>query len=146
MPDAKPRAAKPRGAKPGAAKPRAFDLRERYLHLDNDGAAATVEGGPVFWRRLMAGEASYEGRLITATDLAEDMGHWEMHPAGEELLFCQSGRFEVRLEGPDGETGVELGTGQAVVVPRGVWHRLRVREAGRMLFVTWGEGTRHRPL
>lgn len=126
---------KPRAAKPWAAKPRAFDLRERYLHLDNDGAATTVEGGPVFWRRL-----------ITASDLAEDMGHWEMHPAGEELLFCQSGRFEVRLEGPDGETGVELGAGQAVVVPRGVWHRLLVREAGRMLFVTWGEGTRHRPL
>ncbi len=128
------------------SKPQAFDLRDHYLHLDKDGAAVTVEGGPVFWRRLMAGETSYEGRLVTASDLAEDMTHWEMHPAGEELLFCQSGRFEVLLEGPDGQHGVELGAGQAVVVSRGAWHRLRVREAGRMLFVTWGEGTRHRPL
>ncbi len=127
-------------------KPSAFDLRARYLHLDNDGGAEAVEGGPVFWRRLMAGETSYEGRLAMASDLTEDMTHWEMHPAGEELLICQSGRFEVRLDGPDGEAGVELDAGQAFVVPRGAWHRLRVREPGRMIFVTWGEGTRHRPL
>ncbi len=128
------------------AKPQALDLRQNYVHLDNDGGAEAVEGGPVFWRRLMAGEARYEGRLVTASDLTEDMAHWEMHPAGEELLLCHSGRFEVVLEGPEGEATVELIGGQAFVVPRGAWHRLRVREPGRVVFVTWGEGTRHRPL
>ncbi len=108
------------------AKPQAFDLRQYYLHLDNDGGAEAVEGGPVFWRRLMSGETRYEGRLVTASDLTEDMAHWEMHP--------------------EGEAAVELGSGQAFVVPRGAWHRLRVREPGRVIFVTWGEGTRHRPL
>ena len=127
-------------------KPEAFDLRVHYLHLDEGGAAATVEGGPVFWRRLMAGETSYGGRLVVASDLTEDMAHWEMHPAGEELLFCHSGRFEVLVDGAAGVTATELRAGQAFVVPRGAWHRLRVREAGRVLFVTWGEGTRHRPL
>ena len=127
------------------AKPRAFDLRQAYLNLDNDGAAATVEGGAAFWRRLMTGETRYEGRLVTASDLVEDMSHWEMHPKGEELLFCHAGRFEVLLEGPDGEASADLGTGQALVVPRGTWHRLRVREPGRVIFVTWGQGTRHRP-
>ncbi len=128
------------------AKPQALDLRQYYLHLDNDGGAEAVEGGPVFWRRLMAGEARYEGRLVTASDLTEDMAHWEMHPEGEELLLCHSGRFEVVLEGPEGEATIELIGGQAFVVPRGAWHRLRVREPGQVIFVTWGEGTRHRPL
>ena len=128
------------------AKPRAFDLRDYYLHLDEGGASATVEGGAAFWRRLMAGETRYEGRLVIASDLTEDMGHWEMHPAGEELLFCHSGRFEVLLEGPGGEASAELEAGRAFLVPRGAWHRLRVREPGRILFVTWGEGTRHRSL
>ncbi len=128
------------------AKPSAFDLREHYLHLDNDGGAEAVEGGPVFWRRLMSGEIGFDGRLVTASDLTEDTAHWEMHPAGEELLLCQSGRFEVRLDSPDGEAIVELGAGQAFVVPRGAWHRLRVHEPGRVIFMTWGEGTRHRPL
>ena len=128
------------------AKPQAFDLRQHYLHLDYEGGAEAVEGGPVFWRRLMAGETRYEGRLVAASDLTEDLAHWEMHPEGEELLFCHSGRFEVVLEGPEGEAAVELGSGQAFVVPRGAWHRLRVHEPGRVIFVTWGEGTRHRPL
>jgi hypothetical protein len=27
-----------------------------------------------------------------------------------------------------------------------VWHRVEVRNAGRMLFITYGEGTQHRAL
>ncbi|MDJ0945902.1 MAG: cupin domain-containing protein [Kiloniellales bacterium] len=127
-------------------KPQALDLRDRYLHLREGGAAVAVEGGAEFWRRLLAGESRYEGRLVTAFDLTEDMAHWEMHSAGEELLFCHSGRFEVLLEQAEGRSAVSLGAGQALVVPRGAWHRLRVREPGRMIFVTWGDGTRHRPL
>jgi len=34
----------------------------------------------------------------------------------------------------------------AVVVPRGVWHTARVRVPSRMLHVTRGEGTAHRPI
>ncbi len=128
------------------AKPKPFDLRDRYLHLKEGGAAVAVEGGAAFWRRLMAGEARYEGRLVVASDISADMAHWEMHPAGEELLICLAGRFEVLLEDADGQSAARLDAGQALVVPRGAWHRLRVHEPGRMIFVTWGEGTRHRPL
>ena len=108
------------------AKPKAFDLGQHYLHLYSDGEAETAEGGPVFWRRLMAGETSYEGRLVTASDLTADMAHWEMHPEGEELLFCHSGCFEVLLEAAEFEAVVELGRGQAFVVPRGARHRAQL--------------------
>ena len=123
-----------------------FELTETYLHLDNEGGAARIEVTPAFWDSLQSGEASYDGRLVMAGEISQDMGHWEMHPAGEELLFCHSGAFEVRLEGPEGESAVTLTPGKALVVPRGVWHRFLVREPGQVLFVTWGEGTRHRPL
>jgi hypothetical protein len=32
-----------------------------------------------------------------------------------------------------------------VVIPPGAWHIARVLEPGRMLGVTFGEGTQHRP-
>ena len=39
-----------------------------------------------------------------------------------------------------------MGPGEAIVVPRGVWHRAAVRKRGRLLFLTFGEGTQHKPL
>ena len=50
------------------------------------------------------------------------------------------------MEVGPGERRVALASGQACLVPRGVWHRVVVREPGRLLFVTYGEGTQHRPL
>ena len=76
-----------------------FELTETYLHLDNEGGAARIEVTPAFWDSLQSGEASYDGRLVMAGEISQDMGHWEMHPAGEELLFCHSGAFEVRVDG-----------------------------------------------
>lgn len=125
---------------------RIIDLRDTYLHLDNAGGALPVRVTPEFWQDLASGKTRYEGRLVIAGDLSEDMAQWEMHPEGEELLLCHSGRFEVLLENPEGEDGFPLGPGEAFVVPRGAWHRILVTAPGRLLFVTWGEGTRHRPL
>ena len=34
----------------------------------------------------------------------------------------------------------------AVVVPKGVWHTAKVLAPSRMLFVTMGAGTQHRPV
>jgi quercetin dioxygenase-like cupin family protein len=74
-----------------------------------------------------------------------------MHPDGDELLYLISGRVDVILEdGGDVETvGVEhveaLQPGDAIVVPRGVWHRVDVREASHLVHVTPGPGGGHRP-
>jgi quercetin dioxygenase-like cupin family protein len=75
-----------------------------------------------------------------------------MHPDGDELLYLISGRVEVILEdGGDvetvGEQRVEaLQPGDAIVVPRGVWHRVDVREPSHLVHVTPGPGGGHRPL
>ena len=76
----------------------------------------------------------------------------EMHPDGDELLYLVSGRIDVILEdGGDEETvGDErvesLRPGQAMLVPRGVWHRVDVQACFRLVHITPGPGGSHRPL
>jgi mannose-6-phosphate isomerase-like protein (cupin superfamily) len=70
----------------------------------------------------------------------------EMHPDADELLYLLSGRVRVRLELDDGDQETGLCAGQALVVPRGVWHRIFIEEPGRLVHITPGPGGRHRPL
>ena len=70
----------------------------------------------------------------------------EMHPDADELLYLVSGHVRVRLELEDGERDTELGPDQALIVPRGVWHRILIDEPGRLVHVTPGPGGQHRPL
>ena len=120
--------------------PRAFDPAETYAHVV-DGRAELVPGGAAFWQSV---DPRFEqGQLLCAFALTQDT-QWELHPAGDELLVMLSGAAEVDLELPGGLHTVPLAAPHALYVPRGTWHRARVRTPGRMLFVTPGEGTRHR--
>ena len=123
----------------------AFDPARTYVELDGRGGGRTVAVTNAFWPDLMAGRLSIEGRLVTCHRFATDVAHWEMHPAGEELLVALGGRFAVELKQDGRERTEPFAAGQALLVPRGAWHRLRVLEPGEILFVTWGEGTQHRP-
>ncbi len=70
----------------------------------------------------------------------------EMHPDGDELLILVSGHVVVVLEEDEGERRVDLRPGQALVVPRGVWHRVELQEKSQLVHVTPGPGGEHRPL
>jgi hypothetical protein len=73
-----------------------------------------------------------------------DLAQWERHPAGDELVVQLDGRSILIQDLPDGENRLELGPGQAVINPKGVWHTADVIEPGTALFVTPGVGTEHR--
>jgi mannose-6-phosphate isomerase-like protein (cupin superfamily) len=62
----------------------------------------------------------------------------EMHPDGDELLFLVSGRMQVMLELDDGGRVVDLGPGQALVVPQGTWHQILTVEPGHLVHITPG--------
>jgi mannose-6-phosphate isomerase-like protein (cupin superfamily) len=65
-----------------------------------------------------------DGFTIGAPQIAGDPPHGgEMHPDGDELLYLVSGAVTVTLELSGGNTQVDLGAGDAIVVPQGVWHR-----------------------
>lgn len=74
----------------------------------------------------------------------------EVHPDGDEFLYLVSGTMELILDDGDEQTvGVEktvmLRSGDAIVVPRGVWHRLEAVESSYLIHVTPGPNDGHRP-
>ena len=106
-------------------------------------AAMPVPVGPDFWQREV--QTLPAGRLVTKSTTAGNWGHWEMHPAGDEVVYQVSGISELVLEADDGEERVRLAAGRFVIVPQGVWHTADTVEPGEMLFITPGAGTQHRP-
>ncbi len=133
-----------------------IDLLQNYLLLDPDGTTALLPGGGEFWSQLMSGKpsdpgirrllGSPTGRLLSTVPLRATWTNWEMHPAGDELLFMLEGQATFVMELRDGLKEVVLDAGRLLVVPKGVWHTAKVGEPARMLAITAGAGTEHRPL
>ena len=81
-----------------------------------------------------------DGFTIGAPELTCDPSphKGEMHPDGDEVLYLVSGAATLRLELPEGEQHIDLGPGDAIVVPKGVWHLITTREPGRLIHITPG--------
>jgi mannose-6-phosphate isomerase-like protein (cupin superfamily) len=117
-----------------------FDLSRQYVGLDRTtGRVCFVDRGPT-------GRARIDGYTVGCTAATDSPHGGELHPDADELLYMVSGRIEVRLELDDGDRQVELGAGQALVVPRGVWHRISLKEPGQLFNITPGPGGQHRRL
>jgi len=89
-----------------------------------------------------------EGRLVVIFDGEGPGDHSERHPAGDEVVICLSGRVKVvRDAGDPGQSGDEvvLGPGEATVNPAGVWHTVDMDGPARILTITAGLGSEHRP-
>ena len=124
-----------------------FDPFTTIVHLRGDGQALPVPWTPDVFRTLVTGDGD---RVIGAKHGAEPADYhadeWEMHPQGDELLYLLAGALDVVLDEPGGERRFGLRSGQACVVPAGLWHRLILRQPSDLLFVTPAHGTRHRPV
>ena len=123
----------------------AFEFEGRVAALLRDGSSEVVtsDRGPV----------RIDGFSVGAPFMTGNPPHrGEMHPDGDELLYVVSGRVDVILEdGGDEQTvGIErvevVNAGEAILVPKGVWHRVDVREPTRLVHITPGPGDGHRPL
>jgi oxalate decarboxylase/phosphoglucose isomerase-like protein (cupin superfamily) len=68
-----------------------------------------------------------------------------MHPDADELFNLLEGDAKFLLESDSGLPRLLVQGRGLVAVPRGVWHTARVHARSRMLHVTTGSGTRHRP-
>ena len=119
---------------------------DQYVHLAPDGSASVVPGGEAFWSLQLEEMAKFEqGWLITEFVCHEDWKNWEMHPEAEEFVYLLNGRIDFLQETPQGVTTTRIDGRGAVLVARGVWHTARVYTPSRMLFVTMGAGTQHKP-
>jgi mannose-6-phosphate isomerase-like protein (cupin superfamily) len=133
-----------------------IDLLKNYLLLEPDGTSVLLPGGGDFWSQLMSGNpidsgirrliGSEKGRLLSALSMGADWTNWEMHPAGDEVLFMFEGNATFVLDLFGGYRNVYLSAGRLLVIPKGVWHTAKVSEPARMMAITAGTGTQHRPV
>ncbi len=132
------------------------DLWKNYLLLESDGTATVLPGGGDFWGQLLSGKTtdpgilrlmgSEKGRLLAGLSMGADWTNWEMHPAGDEILFMLEGKATFVLELPDGLKEITLEAGRLLAIPQGVWHTARVIQPARLIAITAGQRTQHRPL
>lgn len=127
-----------------------FDLARFPVHL---GLGATVEhlaefdGSPDWYEHYGAAHEAdgVEGRLVSLHTFDAPWDSWEMHPHGEELVACVSGRITLHQELDGDDCVAVLEKGQAIVNPPGVWHTADVDAPATALFITAGVGTEVRP-
>jgi mannose-6-phosphate isomerase-like protein (cupin superfamily) len=131
-----------------AQAPGPFNLETTYLRLRNDASIEPLPVNAEFWPRLMTGALGtfHHEYLVTMYEYAADWPNWEMHPNGDEIVCLLEGHVTFVLERDALEQHLELAEpGAYVLVPRGTWHTAKTSTRCRMLFVTAGEGTQHRP-
>lgn len=118
----------------------------QYVHLAPDGGGSVVPGGDAFWSMQPEEMARFERGWVVSEFVCDgDWKNWEMHPVAEEFVYLLSGQIDFLQETPDGVTTTRIDGRGAILVARGVWHTARVHAPSRMLFVTMGAGTQHRP-
>ena len=130
--------------------PASVDLSTTPVHLGLGSRALLIDGfawDPDVLRSY--GEAvaadGAEGRLVMIFDDDASWTAWERHPDGDEVVVCLAGRLTLIRE-VDGEADrIELGPGEATVNPAGVWHTADIDGPVRLLTITPGLGTEHRP-
>jgi len=120
---------------------------EVYIRLKSHGAAETLVGGDAFWTKSEAElDAIAADWLVSEFAFEDDWPNWEMHPAGDEIVYLLAGEATLLMEQADRVAAVPMKAPSMVVVPQGVWHTATVSVPCRMLHITRGEGTRHRPV
>jgi mannose-6-phosphate isomerase-like protein (cupin superfamily) len=114
-----------------------FDAHD-CLHLGADLAISRGNGANPF--------NGFAGFTFTPVSMTHDAPHGgEMHPDGDEILYVVAGRIAVTLELGRDET-TELGPGQGLVVPRGVWHRVHVLNPADLITLSPGPRLEFRAL
>lgn len=81
--------------------------------------------------------------IVTMTENAPHRG--EVHPDGDEILYVITGRVRITGESDPSST-IDLGEGDACVVPKGEWHLVNLLEPTRLIHITPGPSGDHRPL
>lgn len=129
-------------------QPRAMNFSSEFLRIRGNASVEPLTLDAAFWPRLIAGElGDFRGEwMVSCTSFDSDWRNWEMHPSGDEVVCLLSGSVTFIVESDEGPRGVKLETqGAFLVVPQGTWHTAKTTEPCRMLFITPGAGTQHRP-
>ncbi len=126
-----------------------LDTHPLHLGLGASAVPQPEFGGGMAWYEAYGerhGEDGAEGRLVTVHSFSESWDSWEMHPLGDEVVWCLAGEMTLHREFPDGSSdAVTIGAGEYAINPPGAWHTADVAGQATALFITAGMGTEHRP-
>src|SRR5918995_145324 len=128
----------------------AIDIRQLPVHLGRGGTAHAVEDfdwspeGLARYERETRDDGA-DGRMVMMFEVQGSWSTWERHPAGAEVVIACTGTHRFVQELPDGEHVVEIGPGEALINPPGVWHTADSGPGGWIVTITPGLGTEHRP-
>lgn len=108
-----------------------------------DGSLQLLPVTPSFYRDLDSAFPSFAGHLLVSQfTFSVPWSTWEMHPAGDELVYLLHGETDFLLWKDGHQSSVHISGGNGyLVVPKGTWHTARPRMTTSMLFLTPGEGT-----
>ena len=128
-------------------KPTHF-IDKDFVVLGPDKRATIEPADATLYQRLDRDYNGFTGHeLIACHDFEADWPSWEIHPYGDEVVILLSGSVTFVLQREQGEELVALNDkGAYVIVPKNTWHTARIAKSARMLFITPGEGTQHKPL
>lgn len=121
------------------------DLHQTYVHLGTGPDLRLIDVTPEFWETIGDRADLHTGRLVVGLSMDSDWDVWERHPAGDELVVFTEGSAHVHLDDRGTHTAFDVSAPEYFVVPAGAWHTMDARGPARMIIVTWGEGTTHRP-
>ncbi len=124
----------------------AININKNFAVISPDKKVTVEAFDENLYQRIEKNYDDFRGHeLVSCHEFNEDWTSWEMHPNGDEIVMLLSGRATLVLETDAGEKTVFVEeAGSYAIVPRGVWHIVRTTIKTKMLFVTPGEGTRHR--
>ena len=83
--------------------------------------------------------ASYRDGGLSITKFA-GKGHWEVHLAGDELIYIIDGSATLEMLGEDGPRSFALHAGMLAVNPQGAWHRFQSAEGVTLMAATPAPG------
>ncbi len=120
-----------------------FDLSTNFIVIDSQLACTPIAVSPTLYQDLNQNFSDFKQCcLVSEHTFEQNWPTWEMHPAGDEVLYLIFGRAEIVFLKDDHEYSVELNTpGSSIIVPKGIWHTARVFETTKIFFITPGEGT-----
>ena len=125
--------------------PGPYDMDDHRVVLEPAGAAVPRPVTPDFYAALDREFGDFSGHLLVSRHAFEAAWPtWEMHPAGDEVVYLLSGDVDFVLWEGGRERVVRVSEpGTYVIVPKATWHTARPRVPTILLFLTPGEGTRN---
>jgi len=123
------------------------EIERNFIVLSPDKTAFIEQADSTLYERLDQTYADFKGHdLVSCYEFESDWDSWEVHPHGDEVVLLIYGDITFVLKFEIDEVEISLvNQGQYLIVPKGVWHTAKTKTKSKVLFITPGQGTQHRP-